>query len=159
MGLFSCEIRLRNMRFSAHASYDFPNKVSIGQLSQALDGSGRRSAAPLHVRAKWAEPEICPANGQSGFYPPKSSANQGARLALLQILAVFIFVLEIESVAIKHNIYIYGSVSFGCIVDLRILWYFNRINKYLLHLIEQTWIMKSGVKKSTRAVNATIRLW
>lgn len=87
------------MRFNAHANYDLPNKVSIGQLSRFWAGVDA-PAAPLHVRDKWAEPEICPANGQSGFYPPKSSTNQSARLALLQILAVFIFVLETESVVI-----------------------------------------------------------
>lgn len=93
------------MRFNAHANYDLPNKVSIGQLPQSWPGVDA-SPPPLHVRTKWAEPEICPANGQSGFCPPKSSANQIARLALLQILAVFIFVLEIESVVIYYNIFI-----------------------------------------------------
>lgn len=95
------------MRFNGHAIYDLPNKVSRGQFGGAGRG-GRRAA--LHVRGRWAEPEICPANGQSGCRAPKSSANQSARLALLQILAVFIFVLEIESVVIWRSIFAYRGV-------------------------------------------------
>ena len=74
----------------------------------------------VHVRVKWAEPEICPANGQSGFRPPKSSTNQSARLALLQILAVFIFVLEIESVVIWRSIFGYRGVLLACGVSLNL---------------------------------------